>query len=158
VHVYIGTTLCKCCAVYFATPGHFGRHLKDEDNKDCKQRFETQVQSFSDQHRRVQHRARLTVDTKCKILDTLKQLEEQNIPLQVCLAHHPGISPKNLSTWSSLREKLYDAKARGFGQSRYLAVASRVQFAAEENELYMEFVFEGRCWVYLLQTNSCNGE
>ena len=80
------------------------------------------------------NRIRMTIDQKCALLDELKELENENIPLAqtVLQMMHPLISAKNISVWSKLREKLFSAKDQGFDYCRYLAVASRVHFPEQE--------------------------
>jgi hypothetical protein len=68
-------------------------------------------------------------------------LELKRTPLAqtVIRLMHCGISAKNVSTWSAVREKLFAARANGFGHLRSLVLVSRVQFGPQEDQLYMEF-------------------
>jgi hypothetical protein len=88
-----------------------------------------------------------TIDTKCKLLDELVQLEQQQVPMAqsvLRLRHSNMISAKNISLWSKDRELLFAARDEGFGKFQSLVLVSRVRFKEQEDILYLLFLHRRR--------------
>lgn len=129
--------ICPNCQRVFAHSSTLGRHF--QDNSECHEVWKLRVEGVQPRRR---HRVRLTIEAKCRVLDDLDSLEEQNIPLaQTVVAIRHGTTPRNISAWNSDREKLFCARKMGFGHLRTLVMVSRVLFSDQEDKLYLAFLF-----------------
>ena len=133
-YVVIGNLTCPNCKRSFRTPSALGQHFKD---KSVCQAAWLAVSSITTKV----NRTRLRISAKCAILDELVRLEEQQVPLaqSVLRVMHPHLSAKNISVWSSLRESLFLARAKGHGKLFSMVMASRVWFEKQEEKLYLAF-------------------
>ena len=137
MHFVVRSALtCPTCHRRFGQPSCLAQHLRDKP--DCSVRWRATFENNPVKRQRT----RLTIDQKCALLDELVELEQKGTPLAqtVLTILHPGVSPKNVSLWSSLRETLFLSRSHGFGHFRTLCLASRVSFPLQEDNLYMLFV------------------
>jgi len=127
---------CPGCCTAFASEARLGKHFTVSQL--CLTKWESMVGT-----QKVLHRSRYTIDTKCKVLDELVELEQKKVPMaqSVLRLRHSGmISAKNISTWSKLRELLFAARDEGYGKSQSVVLASRIRFKEQDDVLYLLFL------------------
>ena len=94
--VFLENLRCPGCCTAFASEARLGKHFTVSQL--CLTKWESMVGT-----QKVLHRSRYTIDTKCKVLAKLVELEQKKVPMAqsvLRLRHSDMISAKNISTWS----------------------------------------------------------
>ncbi len=127
---------CPGCGMAFSSVARLGKHFR------ASQLCHTKWESVVVGERKVIHRLRCTIDTKCTLLDELVELEQKQVPMaqSVLRVRHSNISAKNISSWSKQPDLLFTARDDGYDKFQSLVIASRVKFKEQEEVLYLLFL------------------